>query len=515
MKKLTDIRLPVDQESTLHAVVAALLNIPPARLAAVKVLKRSLDARKKPRLFYVYTVEAYLAGETVPEREAALPRRSLPGPRPVIIGAGPGGLFAALRLLDHGIPSILFERGAEVHPRTVRINMFWKRGILDPESNVCFGEGGAGLFSDGKLITRIKSPHIQYVLRRLVDFGAPPEIAFVHNPHVGSDKLRKVIRLMVQYLREQGCELHYETRVDRLLLGSSRRIEGVALHDGRQVETGRVVLATGHSARDFYRTLHAQGVYLEPKSYAVGLRVEHPQALIDRIQLGDAAPEALGAAQYKLTYHHDGVSVYSFCMCPGGYVLSSGTEPDGVVVNGMSNYHRNSRWANSALVVPVAVEDFPGEDPFRMQHFQRELEHRAWQAVIDAGGTKQLPAQRLTDFLVGRRSRDLPAVSSPSGAVPVNLVDVLPERIISSLYEGLQQFQRRMPGFISPDAVVMGVESRTSSPLRILRDPATLQSVNTPGLYPVGEGAGYAGGITSAAVDGIRAVSAMLGEEIG
>lgn len=510
MKKLTQVRIPVDQEDTLVSVVARLLKLPASQIAAVKVLKRSLDARQKPRLDYVYTLEVYEVGEPMPDESGALPSFEWHGAPPAIVGAGPGGLFAALRLLDHGIPCVLFERGAEVHPRTVRINMFWKKGALDRDSNVCFGEGGAGLFSDGKLITRIKSPYIQYVLQRLVDFGAPEEITYVNNPHVGSDKLRKVIKRMVEYLKSRGCQFHYETPVDALMMDESRRIVGLKLRDGREVETSRVILATGHSARDLYQTLRDQGVTLEAKPFAMGVRVEHPQSLINTIQLGKVDPGELGAAQYKLAWNTDDTAVYSFCMCPGGYVLSSGTEADGVVSNGMSNYQRGSKWANAALVVPVEPTDAPGNDPFRLLQFQRHVEHVGWQKVQEGGGSHQLPTQRLVDFLDNRRSAQLPDISSPSHATSVNLHEVLPEFIRTSLQQSFSIFDKRMRGFISPHAVLIGVESRTSAPLRIPRDPVSLESVNTPGLYPVGEGAGYAGGITSAAVDGIRAVTALL-----
>lgn len=555
MKKLTQIRVPTDSQEPLERIAAQQLRVSPRQIAFVKVVKRSLDARKKPQLFYVYTLEVYEVGEPLPpeaivasaqgeaaSREQALSshtgeaqglvkvstsepvtpaaREVLPqlqwrGTRPILVGAGPGGLFAALRLLDHGLPCVLFERGAEVHPRTVRINMYWRKGELHPDSNVCFGEGGAGLFSDGKLITRIKSPYIQYVLQRLVDFGAPPEILYVHNPHVGSDRLRKVIKRMVAHLREAGCELHYETPVERLLLDEQRRIQGVELRDGRRFESRRVLLATGHSARDLYRTLGEQGVTLEAKPFAMGLRIEHPQRLINQMQLGQEDPGELGAAQYRLAWNTDTTSVYSFCMCPGGYVLSSGTEADGVVSNGMSNYHRSSKWANSALVVPVKPEHVPGDDPYRLLDFQRAVEHRAWSAVQAAGGGHQLPAQRLVDFLAHKHSTSLPTVSSPSGACAVPLHALLPDFVATSLSQSFARFDRQMRGFIHPDAVLMGIESRTSAPLRIPRDSGSLESLNTPGLYPVGEGAGYAGGITSAAVDGIRAVNAILQAEFG
>lgn len=510
MKVLNQLRLPVDAEDQLYPTVARALGVRVEALALVRVRKRALDARHKQRLQYVYTVEVWLKGEVLPGEDPGLPPVAWRGDRPVIIGAGPGGLFAALRLLDQGVPSIVLERGAEVHPRTVKINMFWKKGWLDPESNVCFGEGGAGLFSDGKLITRIRSPHIPYVLKRLVDFGAPPEITWVSNPHVGSDKLRRVIKALVSHLQASGCEIHFNTRMERLMLDSTHRVTGVTLADGRALSTHHVILATGHSARDLYQTLHAQGVRLQAKAFAMGLRIEHPQKLINLSQLGLPDPGPLGAAAYRLTWNAEGSALYSFCMCPGGYVLSSGTEPDGVVVNGMSNYRRSSRWANSALVVPMQPR--AGEtDPFHLAREQQALEHAAWKAVQEVGGGHRLPAQRVEDFLAGRRSSDLPEVSSPSGAVSVALGGLLPEPMRLGLQQGLEHFGRRIPGFVGNEGVLMGVESRTSSPIRIPRDEGTLESENTPGLYPVGEGAGYAGGITSAAVDGIRAALAVLG----
>lgn len=513
MKLLNQLRLPVDSEDQLYPAVARALGLPLAELALVRIRKRALDARQKHKLQYVYTVEAYLKGEPLPDARGVLPQVAWTGDRPIIIGAGPGGLFAALRLLDQGVTSILFERGAEVHPRTVKINLFWKKGILDPESNVCFGEGGAGLFSDGKLITRIRSPHIQYVLKRLVDFGAPPEITWVSNPHVGSDKLRRVIKNLVAHLKDSGCELHFNTRMERLVLDEGRQVRGVQLADGRIVPGRKVILATGHSARDLYQTLSEQGVQLEAKAFAMGLRIEHPQAWINQVQLGLDDPGPLGAAAYRLTWNGEDSALYSFCMCPGGYVLSAGTEPDGVVVNGMSNYRRSSRWANSALVVPIQPR--AGQtDPFHLAREQRALEHAAWKAVQAVGGGHRLPAQRVEDFLSGRRSTDLPQVSSPSGAASVELSSVVPGPLREALVLGMEHFGRKLRGFAGREGVFMGVESRTSSPIRIPRQERGLESLNTPGLYPVGEGAGYAGGITSAAVDGIRAALAVLGLEI-
>ena len=511
MKILHQLRLPVGTRASLKESAARRLKIAVDEIDEVLVIKRSLDARKRGRPYYVYSVRVRLRGEPPPPPPAPLPRLAWRDPLPVIVGSGPAGLFAALRLADQGVRSILIERGQPVHPRTVSINMFWKHGRLDPESNVCFGEGGAGLFSDGKLITRIRSPHIEYVLRRLVDFGAPPEIRWESNPHVGSNRLRTVIQRLAAYLREQGCTMHFNSRLVELLLDGARRVRGIRLADGRRLEASHLILATGHSAADVYAMLRDQGVELEAKPFAVGIRVEHPQHWVNTCRLGARFARDLGAASWKQVWHDHARDrhVYSFCMCPGGYVLSSGTEPDGIVVNGMSNFSRGSKWANAALVSPVDLNEVRGGDPFRLHRFQRELEKRAFEAVRERGGGHRLPAQRIGDFMDGKASTSLPRVSSPSGAIPVPMDAIFPDKRLDALREAIAAFDRRMPGFITRDGVMLAVESRTSAPIRIPRDPVTFQSVNTPGLYPVGEGAGYAGGITSAAVDGIRAVAAI------
>ncbi len=509
MRRLTQIRIPIDQSDRLRAEVARRLGVPPAALGRIRVVKRSLDARNKRRPVHVYTVEVFEPGEAAPDENPRPRPVRLGGRRPVIVGAGPAGLFAALRFAEYGVACTVLDQGAEIRKRSVHVARFWKRGELNPWSNVCFGEGGAGLFSDGKLNTRIRSPFVHHVLESLVAFGAPPETRFVHNPHVGSDHLRRVIRNLVAHLRQRGCTFRFETRVVGLLLDGSHRVAGVELAGGEHLETERVVLAPGHSARAFYRTLFAQGVAMEAKDFAMGVRVEHPQALIDRIRLGPSA-EKLGPAEYRLTYRRDDVRAYTFCMCPGGYVVSAGTEADGVVVNGMSNRRRNTRWANAALVVPVTASKIPGDDPFRCLALQRSVERRAWEAVQEVGGGHALPGQRLVAFLDGRRGNPLPRVSSPSGAVTVDLEAVLPGFVVGALREALPSFDRRMRGFLSRDAVVLAVESRTSAPIRLTRRADTRESVNTPGLFPVGEGAGYAGGIVSSAVDAVRTVETIV-----
>ncbi|MCM2282927.1 MAG: FAD-binding protein [Bdellovibrionaceae bacterium] len=477
-----------------------------------RVLRKSVDARRSSAPHWVYTVEVFGPGETPPEIDFSLERISPPAqsPRPLIIGSGPAGLFAAIRLVERGIPCTLLERGSQGGKRIQSINRFWRYGELDLENNVCFGEGGAGLYSDGKLITRIKSPYIPYVMDRLVRFGAPEEIRYLANPHVGSDRIRRVIPKIREYLQANGCEIHFDTKMTRLLTENDR-VLGVVAHDGREFRSDHVILATGHSAEDVFDHLRDIGVFMEGKSYALGLRIEHPQTAINKIQYRAAADHpALGAANYKLASHDDqrGIGVYSFCMCPGGYVLSSGTTPDGLVSNGMSNYHRNSPFANAAVVVTVDHDKLFQKELFGGLEFRRRLEKAAFQAVRAAGGTRELPVQKVTDFLTGRLGSALPS-SSPSGVVATRLDQLLPDWMVKDLRQALERFDTQMRGFISEEAQFHGVESRTSCPVRITRDTDTLESVSHKGLYPTGEGAGYAGGITSAACDGIRVAEAI------
>ncbi len=478
-----------------------------------RVRRKSVDARRSDDPHWVYTVEVFDSGESPPADDFHVERLN-PAPgaaRPVIVGSGPAGLFAAVRLVERGLPCVLLERGSLGSKRIQAINRHWRYGELDPENNVCFGEGGAGLYSDGKLISRIKSPFIPYVMDRLVRFGAPEEIRYLANPHVGSDRIRRVIPRIREFLAANGCELRFDTKMTGLLIDNGR-VVGVRTRDGREIRSDHVVLATGHSAEDVFDHLRAVGVRMEGKSYALGLRIEHPQALINRIQYRAAAEHpALGAANYKLAKHDDarGIGVYSFCMCPGGYVLSSGTSPDGVVSNGMSNYHRNSPFANAAMVVTVDHEKLFGRDLFGGLEFRRALERRAFQAVRDGGGSREIPVQRVTDFLAGRGGPALKS-SSPSGVVPARLDELLPPWMRDDLRDALEHFDRSMRGFISGEAQFHGIESRTSCPVRVTRDPETLESVSHKGLYPTGEGAGYAGGITSAACDGIRVAEAVV-----
>lgn len=485
-----------------------------------RILKQSVDARRGHPPRFIYSVEVAQDGEALAQPSFEIEKlpelsklHSGQRQKPIIVGTGPAGLFCALRLAERGLPSIIFERGSVAEKRIMGINRYWRYGELDLNNNVCIGEGGAGLYSDGKLITRIKSPHIPYVLSKMVQFGAPGEIEYLANPHVGSDKIRRIIPFMRRYLLKLGCEIHFDSPLTDIVVASGR-IGGVKIGDAANSARGetffqsdQVVIATGHSATDILECFHRHNVFMEGKSFALGLRVEHPQKWINQIQYREWGEHPkLKAANYRLAHHNRATDtgVYSFCMCPGGFVLASGTEADGVVVNGMSNYNRNSPFANSAIVVSVSHEKSFGKDLFGGLKFRRELERRAFESVKALGGHQQLPAQRLIDFLENKPSRQLPKTSSPSGAIPVRLDQLLPKDLQNSLHIGLEKFHERMRGFIHESAQLYGIESRTSSPVRVTRDADSLMSVSHPGLYPAGEGAGYAGGITSAACDGVR-----------
>jgi uncharacterized FAD-dependent dehydrogenase len=524
-----------------------------------RILRQSVDARRSAQIpYWIYSIEVF-EGDEKPSIENFDPdpiQWPKSRAKPIIVGTGPAGLFTAVRLLERGIPSLILERGSVGEKRMLKINRFWRFGELDPNNNVCMGEGGAGLYSDGKLITRIKSPHIPYVMDRLVRFGAPEEIRWLSNPHVGSDKIRRVIPKLRAFLLAGGCEIHFDTPMKELILeaspggsGSSTktstatsaggsggsgksnttngntangteavarsaRVTGVRTTTGKEFFSDHVVLATGHSAEDILHTLYNQGVHMEGKSFALGLRIEHPQEAINKIQYRKAWDHpSLGAANYRLADHDDktGIGVYSFCMCPGGYVLSSGTEQGGVVANGMSNYNRGSAFANSAIVISIDHQKRFGKDLFGGLKFRRSLETSAFQAVqteVDRQGLPvkarhAIPAQRVVDFLNGKDGPALPT-SSPSGVLPVRLDKILPPDLTARMAQSLEEFNSKMKGFISDQAQFHGVESRTSCPIRITRSGEDLESVSHAGLYPAGEGAGYAGGITSAACDGVR-----------
>ncbi len=483
------------------------------QLKDFRILKKSIDARKRHQLHCVYSVELFLEGDEITAPNFDLEKTdTFKGEKPIIVGSGPAGLFAALRFVERGIPCILLERGSECAKRMFAITKFWRYGELNEEDNVCFGEGGAGLYSDGKLITRIKSPFIPYVMNKLVQFGAPAEIEYLSNPHVGSDKIRRVIPIMRKYLIENGCEVHFNSLVTELMTEGDQTV-GVKLKDGTEYKSDSVILATGHSNEKMFYHLDDIGVFLEPKSFAMGLRIEHPQSLINSIQYRDFADHPkLGSANYKVSHYQQdtGVGTYSFCMCPGGYVLSSGTEKNTIVCNGMSNYRRNSPYANAAIVVSIDQEKHFGGKLFGGLDMRRKLEQDTFTASKETATGRELPAQTLNDFFAGRFSDIKTKGSSPSGKTPGRLDEILPQFIKDPITEALEKFNKSMPGFINEDAVFYGVESRTSCPVRITRDKQTLESVSHKGLYPTGEGAGYAGGITSAACDGIKAAEAII-----
>ncbi len=453
----------------------------------------------------------------------------------IIIGAGPAGLFAALTLLEHGIKPIIYERGKEVSERKKDIALLNRNEGLNPESNYCFGEGGAGTFSDGKLFSRSKKRgNMQRVMELFHYFGAPDTVLYEAHAHIGSDKLPTIIKRMRECILEHGGEIHFETKIESLkpLLTSPQGEEN-------GISAIPVILAIGHSAHDTYRMLAAEGVKLETKGFAMGVRAEHPQELINRLMYHIGKPHLtspqgrntplegekegvlkyVGNASYSLVTQVDGRGVYSFCMCPGGHIVPAGSAEGTCVVNGMSASHRNSPYANSGMVVQINPEDIPGDDPLRGLEYQEALEKLAWEqgasihnaqftmhnAQFTIHNSAVAPAQRMKDFVEGRASKDLPACSYLPGIVPSRLDQWLPAEIGKRLQQGFRDFDKKYPGFLTNDAVILGVESRSSSAVRIVRDPETLQSVSTPGLYPCGEGAGYAGGITSSALDGINA----------
>lgn len=530
MLRLTELRLPLDHaESDIAAAVARRLGVAPGDLLAHRVVRRGYDARRKTAITLVYTIDAQLRDEAAvmsrtdgdphiaraPEAAYRPPIRAPAGltQRPVVIGAGPCGLFAALLLAQMGFRPIILERGRMVRARTRDTWGLWRRGVLDCASNVQFGEGGAGTFSDGKLHSQIRDPGQlgRKVLTEFVAAGAPEEILTVAKPHIGTFRLVAIVEAMRATIEALGGEYRFETQATDFAIAERhgiRRLRGLILADGSRLPATHVLLAIGHSARDTFAAVHAAGVSMEAKPFSIGLRIEHPQSLIDRSRFGPhAGHPLLGAADYGLVHHSDfGRNVYSFCMCPGGTVVAATSEPERVVTNGMSQYSRNERNANAGIVVDVSPADYPG-GPLAGIGFQREWESRAFAA---GGGGYRAPAQRVADFLAGRASTALGAVlpSYRPGVTPADLAACLPDFAVAAIRAALPAFDRRIPGFAMDDAVLTGVETRTSAPLRIPRGP-DLQSVNTPGLYPAGEGAGYAGGILSAGVDGIRAAQSM------
>jgi len=506
-----DLTLAPDQMARLEQEVAAKLGVSPERIQAVQPVRRSIDARgRSPR--FVLRVHAWVDEPFLPTGLPELPLREVHQAPPVhIVGFGSAGLFAALELIVQGYKPVVIERGKAVRPRRRDLATLTKSGLVDPNSNYCFGEGGAGTFSDGKLYTRsTKRGDTRAVLETLVQFGATPDILVDAHPHIGTNKLPGIIQAMREAVRAHGGEVHFETQVTGFEVQHGR-LKAIQVNGQERWPVQALILATGHSARDIFTRLPQDGIPIEAKPFALGLRVEHPQALIDRIQynLPGERPAVLPAAAYNLVQQVQGKGVYSFCMCPGGIICPAATANQEVVVNGWSPSKRNSPYANSGMVVELQLEDLGGqaEDPLRGMHFQAEIEQRAYQT---AGGRQQAPALRLTDFVAGRVSANLPGCSYLPGIAPVDLREVLPGFIHERLRQGFRAFGKKMKGFLTEEAVVVGVESRTSSPVRIPRDRHTFQHPAVVGLFPAGEGPGYAGGIMSAAIDGQRCVRAAV-----
>jgi uncharacterized FAD-dependent dehydrogenase len=532
MLRLTNVILPLDHpEADLPAAILARLQIAADELVAYTIFRRGYDARRRSAITLVYTLDVEV------QNEQALLARLQGAPhvgispdtsykfvaqapvnlqqRPVIIGFGPCGLFAALILAQMGFRPLILERGKVVRERTKDTWGLWRKRELDPESNVQFGEGGAGTFSDGKLHSGIKDPkhYGRKVLTEFVKAFAPEEILYVSKPHIGTFRLVKMVEEMRATIESLGGEFRFQAKVADLDIDHGQ-VRGVVLESGEHIATDHVVLAVGHSARDTFRMLHERGVYVEAKPFSIGFRAEHPQSLIDRARFGKfAGHPLLGAADYKLVHHaKNGRAVYSFCMCPGGTVVAATSEPERVVTNGMSQYSRNERNANSGIVVGITPDDYPGH-PLAGVDLQRELESRAY---VLGGRNYDAPGQLVGDFIAGKPSTALGSVR-PSYKPGVHLTDLapsLPDYAIEAIREALPAFDQQIKGYAMHDAVLTGVETRTSSPIRIKRQD-NFQSMNTKGLFPAGEGAGYAGGILSAAVDGIKVAEAVALSMVG
>ncbi len=538
MLRITELKLPLEHDATtLRAAILTRLGLNDDELLEFRVFRRGVDARHKLAILFTYTIdltttrdEDILSKSAGDAHVMATPDTSYKPVvdlsarpkdhaqlRPVVIGSGPCGIMAGLILAQAGFKPIIVERGKAVRERTRDTWAFWREGMLDPESNVQFGEGGAGTFSDGKLYSQIKDPkhYGRKVLDEFVKAGAPEEILVVSKPHIGTFRLVKMVEHIRASIEALGGEFRFGQRVDDLVIDDGQ-VRGVCFADGDELRSDHVILAIGHSARDTFAMLQQRGVYIEAKPFSIGFRIEHPQGLIDRARYGPSAGHPLlGAADYKLVHHaKNGRSVYSFCMCPGGTVVAAASEPGRVVTNGMSQYSRDERNANSAIVVAVTPEvDYPG-DALAGVALQRQWEERAF----DLGGRDyRAPAQKVGDFVDGRASSELGAIM-PSYTPGVQLGDLstaLPDYAIAAIREALPAFDRQIRGFYQRDALLTGVETRTSSPIRIRRNDDDLQSINTRGLYPAGEGAGYAGGILSAAVDGIKVAEAVAISLVG
>lgn len=511
-----DLRLTPQQaaapDEKLRLMAAESLKIKPEKIAYLRKVRRSIDARQR-KVMVNLTLEVHTdrKEDTMYKLEplAEVPRNA---PECIITGAGPAGLFAAIELIRKGIRPIILERGKDVDSRRKDMANISREGVVDEDSNYCFGEGGAGAFSDGKLYTRSKKRgSVEDVLRILHAYGAQEDILIDAHPHIGTDKLPGVIKAIRQAIIAAGGQVHFNTRVTELLIGEDNTVEGVRCRNGETYK-GPVILATGHSARDIYRMLADKEVEMLPKGLAVGVRLEHPQELVDRLQYHspNGRGRFLPAAEYSMLTRVDNRAVYSFCMCPGGFIIPAASAPGQLVVNGMSPSNRGTRWANSGMVVEILPEDVSIKEnerhpELKMMYFQEDIEKTFATA---AGGTQKAPAQRMTDFVSGTASRSLPDSSYAPGIFPARIDQLLPEAVSQRLRRGFLDFNKKQPGFLTHEAVLIGDETRTSAPVQIIRNPETLQHVRIKGLFPCGEGAGYAGGIVSAAIDGMRCADA-------
>ncbi|MEM9272100.1 MAG: NAD(P)/FAD-dependent oxidoreductase [Cyanobacteria bacterium P01_F01_bin.143] len=526
MLRLKEIKLPLDHpESAIQDAILKKLHISAAELIRYTIFKRSYDARKKGKIILVYIIDVETNTEKALLKRFKKNSHVSPTPdmtykpvvqgiqdhkmRPIVIGTGPCGMFAGLLLAQMGLRPILLERGKSVRDRSVDTFGFWIKKRLNPESNAQFGEGGAGTFSDGKLYSQVRDPKYygRKVLTELVNAGASSEILYLSKPHIGTYRLVKIVKNLRATIEGLGGEIRFQCRVEDIDIDRAQ-VHGVKLANGEYIASNHVVLAVGHSARDTFQMLCDRGVYIEPKPFSIGFRIEHPQSLIDQCRFGaQAGHDRLGSADYKLVHHcQNGRSVYSFCMCPGGKVVAAASEPGRLVTNGMSEYARNESNANSAIVVGITPKDYP-DGPLAGIALQRNLEERAFAL---GGGTYEAPAQLVGDFLAARPSVDLGKVS-PSYKPGVKLGDLsssLPDYAIAAIREAIPAFDKKIRGFAMNDAILTGTETRTSSPIRIKRNEK-YQSLNTAGLYPAGEGAGYAGGILSAGIDGIKVAEAV------
>ncbi|OPJ61411.1 NAD(P)/FAD-dependent oxidoreductase [Clostridium oryzae] len=523
--RINNIKLNLDEDiDEIKHKAAKKLRLSIKDIGNVKILKESLDARRKDNIYFNYAVEvecndsekivSKLKDKDIMSFEGTFKENVQPGKvklnhRPIIIGMGPAGMFAGLVLAEYGYKPIIFERGGQVEERTKSIEHFWSSGELDVNSNVQFGEGGAGTFSDGKLTTRIKDPRCDYVLEEFVKAGAPEEIIYSGKPHIGTDILKIVVKNIREEIKRLGGEVHFNSRLEDIVIKDGQI--KAAIVNGNEICSENIILAIGHSSRDTYEMLNKNGIFMTPKAFAIGVRVEHPQQFIDKAQYGKyAGHKRLKAADYRLAYTDDKINraVYSFCMCPGGEVVAAASENERLVTNGMSLYKRDKENANSALVVSVKPEDFEGKSPLKGMTFQRYYENLAYKA---GGGRYLAPIQLIGDFLEDRKSQKLGSVepSYKPGWTFSLLNNCLPGYVIDMLKIGIQQFDKRIKGFAMNDAVLTGIETRTSAPVRIERNEQ-LQSISAKGLYPAGEGAGYAGGIISAAVDGIKVAENII-----